>query len=56
MNFPNTANAGGVLDNNTGKTLGLTGTVEWYLSHVEWWQRIKSGEYEKYYGLLYGNR
>ncbi len=31
-------------------------TVEWYLANKEWWGRIVSGEYQKYYNTLYGNR
>jgi dTDP-glucose 4,6-dehydratase len=35
---------------------GLTGTVEWYLSHQEWWQHILSGEHFKFYQNHYRNR
>jgi dTDP-glucose 4,6-dehydratase len=31
-------------------------TIDWYLKNKEWWQRIISGEYEKYYSQLYGKR
>ncbi len=31
-------------------------TIDWYLNNKEWWQRIISGEYEKYYSQLYGKR
>ena len=31
-------------------------TIDWYLTNKEWWQRIISGEYEKYYSQLYGKR
>lgn len=34
----------------------LQKTVEWYLEHRVWWERIRSGEYQKYYAALYGNR
>lgn len=34
--------------------LGIKDTVEWYLSNKEWWQRVKSGDYQKYYELQYG--
>jgi dTDP-glucose 4,6-dehydratase len=27
---------------------GLVRTVEWYLSHRPWWERVKSGEYRRY--------
>lgn len=31
-------------------------TIEWYLKNKTWWERIISGEYQKYYELQYGNR
>ncbi|GAB1348604.1 dTDP-glucose 4,6-dehydratase [Ignavibacteriales bacterium] len=31
-------------------------TIDWYLNNKDWWQRIISGEYEKYYSQLYGKR
>jgi len=31
-------------------------TIEWYLKNKSWWERIISGEYQKYYELQYGNR
>jgi dTDP-glucose 4,6-dehydratase len=34
----------------------LASTVNWYLSHCEWWQRIKTGEYLKYYEQVYSKR
>jgi len=36
--------------------LGLAQTVEWYLGHRDWWQRIKSGEYRAFYDMHYGQR
>ncbi|MBI4860937.1 MAG: dTDP-glucose 4,6-dehydratase [Candidatus Riflebacteria bacterium] len=33
---------------------GLAQTIEWYLSHRGWWDKIKSGEYRSYYERLYG--
>lgn len=33
---------------------GLAETVEWYRNHPDWWQRIKTGEYLKYYEQQYG--
>ncbi|MCX6641347.1 MAG: dTDP-glucose 4,6-dehydratase [bacterium] len=33
---------------------GLKQTVEWYLSHKGWWERIKSGQYQSYYREWYG--
>lgn len=34
----------------------LEATVKWYQEHREWWQRVKSGEYQKYYQTQYGGR
>ena len=28
--------------------------VEWYSKNQDWWKKIKSGEYQKYYGRQYG--
>ena len=33
---------------------GIRKTIEWYKTNREWWQRIKSGEYAKYYESRYG--
>lgn len=35
---------------------GLRLTVEWYRTHREWWEKIKSGEFLKYYREMYGRR
>jgi dTDP-glucose 4,6-dehydratase len=35
---------------------GIRETVEWYLAHQDWWQKIKTGEYLDYYERMYGNR
>jgi dTDP-glucose 4,6-dehydratase len=35
---------------------GLANTVDWYLSHRPWWERIISGEYMEYYKIQYGDR
>lgn len=32
----------------------LKNTVQWYLDHRNWWQRVKSGQYLKYYQKQYG--
>ncbi|RJO62244.1 dTDP-glucose 4,6-dehydratase [candidate division WS5 bacterium] len=32
---------------------GIKDTVDWYLGNKEWWQRIRSGEYQKYYKMQY---
>jgi dTDP-glucose 4,6-dehydratase len=31
-------------------------TINWYLKNKNWWERIISGEYQKYYNLQYTNR
>lgn len=35
---------------------GISGTVEWYVANQAWWQKIKSGEYLKYYEKHYLRR
>jgi dTDP-glucose 4,6-dehydratase len=35
---------------------GLSNTIDWYRSQRAWWERIKSGEYRKYYSEMYGGR
>jgi dTDP-glucose 4,6-dehydratase len=35
---------------------GLRATVEWYVEHRPWWERIITGEYLKYYEKQYGAR
>ncbi len=35
---------------------GLKQTVEWYETHRDWWEKIKSGDYLKYYQKQYGKR
>jgi dTDP-glucose 4,6-dehydratase len=35
---------------------GLRTTIDWYRERREWWKRIKSGEYRKYYAQQYGER
>ena len=34
---------------------GLRATVEWYRDNQDWWQRCKSGEYQKYYDNYYND-
>jgi dTDP-glucose 4,6-dehydratase len=34
----------------------LRATVDWYVTHPGWWERIRSGEYRKAYDRLYGWR
>ena len=31
-------------------------TIDWYVENPEWWKKIKSGEFKKYYMEQYGNR
>ena len=35
---------------------GLSTTIDWYRNQKAWWERIKSGEYRKYYSEMYGQR
>src|SRR5437762_4241689 len=35
---------------------GIEETVDWYRSHREWWEPIKSGEYRAYYERQYAER
>ncbi|AGA70568.1 dTDP-glucose 4,6-dehydratase [Desulfitobacterium dichloroeliminans LMG P-21439] len=35
---------------------GIQMTIRWYLDNKAWWQRILSGEYQKYYERMYVNR
>ena len=35
---------------------GLQETVRWYREHTSWLDRVRSGEYAKYYEKLYANR
>ena len=35
---------------------GMAQTIEWYLHHREWMDKIVSGEYLKYYENMYANR
>jgi len=34
----------------------MEATVRWYRDHRAWWQRIKSGEFRRYYERMYGDR
>ena len=33
---------------------GLSKTIDWYLSHQEWMDRVTSGAYQEYYSKMYG--
>ncbi|MDP1676905.1 MAG: dTDP-glucose 4,6-dehydratase [Bacteroidota bacterium] len=35
---------------------GIKKTVQWYLQNKQWWERIISGEYKKYYESQYSER
>ncbi len=35
---------------------GIVKTIDWYLTHREWWETILSGEYRNYYEKMYKNR
>ncbi len=35
---------------------GLQRTIDWYLTHRDWWETILSGEYQHYYEKMYRNR
>ena len=37
-------------------TDGIKKTIEWYLSHKDWWEEIISGEYQTYYAKIYGDK
>jgi len=34
----------------------INATIDWYLENKKWWERIISGEYQKYYDVQYSNR
>ena len=35
---------------------GIEKTIDWYLTHKDWWEPIVSGEYMNYYEQMYGQR
>lgn len=35
---------------------GIRHTIEWYVSHPDWWERILTGEYSRYIDTMYGSR
>ena len=37
-------------------TVGIEKTVRWYLDHQDWVDEVVSGDYQKYYEQMYGNR
>lgn len=36
--------------------IAINQTIEWYLKNKDWWERIITGDYQKYYKTLYGDR
>jgi dTDP-glucose 4,6-dehydratase len=35
---------------------GIRSTIKWYLDNRNWWENIKSGDYQSYYQKMYGGR
>jgi dTDP-glucose 4,6-dehydratase len=35
---------------------GIEKTIDWYLTHRDWWEAILNGEYRDYYARMYGGR
>jgi dTDP-glucose 4,6-dehydratase len=35
---------------------GIKMTIDWYLTHQEWWKNIINGEYKNYYDKMYRGR
>lgn len=35
---------------------GIHETIHWYLNNQDWWKRIQTGEYQKYFNEQYGSR
>ena len=35
---------------------GIQETIEWYLQNLEWVENVTSGEYQKYYEMMYANK
>ena len=35
---------------------GIAKTIKWYVSNRQWWERVLSGDYMKYYEVQYGER
>ncbi len=40
----------------TGFDEGIQKTIDWYLNNRSWWEHVRSGDYQKYYQKMYGNR
>ncbi|WP_304458186.1 dTDP-glucose 4,6-dehydratase [Alicyclobacillus sendaiensis] len=35
---------------------GIRKTIEWYLTHRDWWEEVRTGAYRDYYNKMYGAR
>ena len=35
---------------------GIVKTIKWYLDYKDWWEEIISGDYQKYYEKMYGDK
>jgi len=35
---------------------GIRQTIDWYLANRDWWERVRTGEYQKYYEDMYFGR
>lgn len=35
---------------------GIQKTINWYIENREWWERVKSGEYQKFYDRYYSEK
>lgn len=35
---------------------GIEKTIEWYIKNEDWWTKVMSGEYQRYYEENYGNK
>ncbi len=35
---------------------GIRATVDWYLEHRDWWEKVRSGAYRDYYTAMYGDQ
>jgi dTDP-glucose 4,6-dehydratase len=35
---------------------GVKKTIEWYIDHPDWWQRVRDGKYQEYYNDNYNSR
>ena len=40
----------------TSFEIGIKKTVDWFMTHREWWEEIVNGEYRNYYEKMYKNR